>query len=250
MAADSLGAALLRLPPSWHGFWFDTVDSTQDAARAAAGRGAADRSLFVADYQRAGRGRQGRTWFAEPGAALLMSILFREISRESDIKPWRFTSLAALSVVEAIQPLLASGAVAIKWPNDVMLDDRKVAGILAETRWDGRELQAIVGIGLNVTASPEMVDATTLAKHTDGPIDRGDVLLRVIQRLEYWLGQPDRTLHHAWQVHLWRRGQRLRLHDLGHEEEVVVLSVDPDGTLEVLRADGTRLRTSTGELLA
>ena len=248
MAADSLAAALLRLPSAWHGYWFETVDSTQDAARAAAGRGAADRSLFVADYQRAGRGRQGRAWLSERGAALLMSILFRENSSQS--RPWRFTSLAALSVVEAIRPLLALGNVGIKWPNDVMLDDRKVAGILAETHWDGRELQAIVGVGLNVSASPEMPGVTTLARNTDGPIDRGDVLLRIVGRLEYWLGQPDDTLHHAWQTHLWGRGQQLRLLDLDREEDVVVLGVDADGSLEVQRADGTRLRTSTGELLA
>jgi BirA family transcriptional regulator, biotin operon repressor / biotin---[acetyl-CoA-carboxylase] ligase len=249
MASDSLAAALLRLPPPWHGFWFDTVDSTQDAARAAASRGAVDRSLFVADFQRAGRGRQGRTWLAEPGAALLMSILFKGILSGSDVKPWRFTSLAALSVVEAVQPLLASGHVAIKWPNDVMLEDRKVSGILAETRWDGRKLQAIVGIGLNVTASPENVDATTLARYADGPVDRGDVLLRIVDRLEYWLSEPDERLHEAWQGHLWRRGQRLTLLDLGQEEEVVVVRVDADGTLEVQRADGSRHRTTSGELL-
>jgi BirA family transcriptional regulator, biotin operon repressor / biotin---[acetyl-CoA-carboxylase] ligase len=249
MASDSLAAALLRLPPPWHGFWFDIVDSTQDVARAAASRGAVDRSLFVADYQRAGRGRQGRTWLAEPGAALLMSILFKELGRGPAVKPWRFTSLAALSVVEAIQPLLASGQAAIKWPNDVMLDDRKVAGILAETRWDGRELQAIVGIGLNVTASPEAVEAATLARYADGPVDRGDVLLRIIDRLEYWLGQPGEALHETWQAHLWRRGQRLTLVDVGQEEEVVVVKVDADGTLEVERADGTRHHTTSGELL-
>jgi BirA family biotin operon repressor/biotin-[acetyl-CoA-carboxylase] ligase len=250
MPADSLAAALLRLPPAWHGYWFDTVDSTQDAARAAAARGAADRSLFVADYQRAGRGRQGRAWLAEPGAALLMSILFRET--ESQLRPWRFTSLAAVSVVEAIQPRLASGSIGIKWPNDVMLNGLKVAGILAETRWDGRELQAIVGIGLNVSASPEMAAATTLASSTDGPIDRGDVLLRIVERLNYWLSQPDEALHNAWQSHLWGRGQRLRLVDVGvgHDEDVIVLDVDIEGSLEVQRADGSRLRTTTGELLA
>jgi BirA family transcriptional regulator, biotin operon repressor / biotin---[acetyl-CoA-carboxylase] ligase len=249
MAGDSLAAALLRLPPTWHGFWFDTVDSTQEAARAAAGRGAVDRSLFVADYQRAGRGRQGRVWLAEPGAALLMSILFRRVANVS--RPWRFTSLASVSVVQAVQPLLARGSIAIKWPNDIMLDDRKVAGILAETSWDGRWLQAIVGVGLNVWASPPDIDsATTLGQSTDGPVDRGDVLLRIVDRLDYWLTQSDEELHTTWQSYLWRRGQHLRLVELGYEEDVVVVAARPDGSLEVERADGSRHVTTTGELLA
>jgi len=211
MPADSLAAALLRLPAFWHGYWFDSVDSTQAAARAAASRGAADRSLFVADFQRAGRGRQGRTWLAEPGAELLMSILFQRHERES--RPWRFTSLAALSVLEAIEPLLTSPSAAIKWPNDVMLSDQKVAGILAETSWDGQLLRAIVGVGLNVSGAPDVANATTLARHADGPVDRGDVLLRIVNRLDYWLLQPDDVLHATWQEHLWRRCQRLRLVD-------------------------------------
>lgn len=250
MPLDSLAAALLRLPASWHAFWFDTVDSTQAAARAAASHGAADRSLFVADFQRAGRGRQGRTWLAEPGAALLMSILFQR--HEAESRPWRFTSLAALSVVEAIEPLLTSpsASAAIKWPNDVMLGDQKVAGILAETSWDGQRLQAIVGVGLNVSGAPEMANATTLAKHADGPVDRGDVLLRIVDRLDYWLLKPDDALHATWQEHLWRRGQRLHLVDLDREEDVIVLGVQPDGSLEVQRADGSHLITTTGELLA
>jgi len=248
MPGDSLAAALLRLPASWHGFWFDTVDSTQAAARAAASRGAADRSLFVADFQRAGRGRQGRTWLAEPGAALLMSILFRR--HEAESRPWRFTSLAALSVLEAIEPLLTQPIAAIKWPNDIMLGDQKVAGILAETSWNERLLQAIVGVGLNVGAAPEMPDAATLAAHTDGPVDRGDVLLRIVERLDYWLLQPDDVLHQTWQGHLWRRGQRLRLVELDREEDVVILGVRPDGSLEVQRADGSTYVTTTGELLA
>jgi BirA family biotin operon repressor/biotin-[acetyl-CoA-carboxylase] ligase len=247
MPADSLAAALLRLPPAWHGFWFDAVDSTQSAARAAANRGAPDRSLFVADFQHAGRGRQGRTWLAEPGAALLISILFREAARES--RPWRFTSLAAVSVVEAIRPLVAQASVAIKWPNDVMLDDQKVAGILAETTWDGRVLQAIVGIGLNVSVAPEVAGATTLALHADGPVDRGGVLLRLVDRLDHWLTQPDEALNATWHSQLWRRGQRLRLLDLGQTEEVIVLGARPDGSLEIERADGSRHVTTTGELL-
>src|ERR1051326_5424969 len=138
MATDRLAAAVVGLRAPWYGQSFKEVASTQDLARAAAASGAPDRSIFVAEYQRAGRGRQGRTWLAPPGTALLMSILFRETTSPSMPVPWRFTSLVSLSIAQAVDELLPACSPSIKWPNDLMLGDRKVAGVLAETRFDGR----------------------------------------------------------------------------------------------------------------
>ena len=148
MATDRLAAAVDALAPPWQGHYYAALESTQDEARAAGRVGAPDRSIYVSDYQRSGRGRQGRTWLAAPGTALLLSILFRD----TDVapRPWRWTSLASVALVEATDELLVTKKAAIKWPNDVMLDDRKVAGILAENTWDGRQLLAIVGVGVNV----------------------------------------------------------------------------------------------------
>ena len=78
MASDGLAEALQALPAAWHARYFDAVESTQDEARAAARLGAPSRAIFVADFQRAGRGRQGRAWVAGPGAALMVSIVFRD----------------------------------------------------------------------------------------------------------------------------------------------------------------------------
>src|SRR5262245_40536809 len=147
MPADSLASAVGSLPAPWTGHYFDTVDSTQFEARDAGRRGARGRSVFVANFQRAGRGRQARTWLAEPGSALLMSVLCREARAEA--RPWRFTSLASLALIESLQAIAPGHNLAVKWPNDVMLDDSKVAGILAETAWNGHDLQAIVGVGVN-----------------------------------------------------------------------------------------------------
>jgi BirA family transcriptional regulator, biotin operon repressor / biotin---[acetyl-CoA-carboxylase] ligase len=243
MPADSLAVAVDSLPAAWTGHYFDTVDSTQDVARAAARDGAPGRSLFVADYQSAGRGRHARTWLAAPGTALLMSILFREA--HADPRPWRFTSLASIALLESLQPVVPGRKLAVKWPNDVMLDDKKLAGVLAETSWNGHDLQAIVGLGLNVTTSPALPGVTHL-----GQVDRGQLLLRLVARLDHWLGRPDGCLVAAWQACLWRRGQRLRLLDLGRDEHVTVLGADADGSLRVCLADGTERRTVTGELLA
>lgn len=248
MPSDSLASAVRGLPSPWQGFWFDSVDSTQDVAREAARHGTPGQSIFVADFQSAGRGRQGRTWTAEPGTALLMSLLFRE--RGAQPRPWRYTSLASLALVETIQPLVATGAAAIKWPNDVMLDGRKVAGVLAETSFNGDDLQAIVGVGLNVATAPPLPGATALVEHADSPIDRGELLLRFVERLEHWLHRAFEDVHATWQGHLWARGQRLRLVDLGETNDVVVLGVREDGALLVQMPDRTQRVTTTGELLA
>jgi biotin-(acetyl-CoA carboxylase) ligase len=133
----------------------------------------------------------------------------------------------------------------------MLRNDEKVAGVLAETTWDGRELQVIVGIGLNVSAAPaDVPGATCLQATVDGRIDRGELLLTFVSQVESLLSRPDELVHDEWQSRLWRRGQRLRLLDRGVEEEVVVLGANRDGSLHVQASDGSERTTATGELLA
>jgi BirA family biotin operon repressor/biotin-[acetyl-CoA-carboxylase] ligase len=255
MASDGLVEALHNLPGYWQGHYFAATDSTQDDARAASRVGAPSRSIFVADYQRAGRGRQGRTWLAGPGEALLLSAVFRENLPVPT--PWRWTSVASVALVAAIQEVLPDlgPALAIKWPNDVLLNDRKVAGVLAETMSDGQQLVAIVGVGVNVNADEAELagviggTAISLRIAVGRPVDRGQLLLTFVQRIDSWLERPRAELHAAWVARLWGRGQRVRLLDLGRDEEVVVLGADLDGSLLVRLADGTERRTTTGELI-
>jgi BirA family biotin operon repressor/biotin-[acetyl-CoA-carboxylase] ligase len=252
MVDDELAAAVEALPPHWHAHYFAVVDSTQDEARAASRSGAPHRSIFVADYQRAGRGRQGRAWVATPGVALLLSVVFRDTAATPI--PWRWTSLVSVALAEAIEDILPSLKPAIKWPNDVLLNDRKVAGILAETSWDGRELLAVVGVGVNVrTELADLADvggtATSLRVASGQAVDRGRLLHAFVNRLDAWLERPSSDRDAAWQARLWGRGQRLRLVDLGREEEVVVLGAAPDGSLRVRLPDGTERSTTTGELI-
>jgi BirA family biotin operon repressor/biotin-[acetyl-CoA-carboxylase] ligase len=171
--------------------------------------------------------------------------------REDTVRPWRYTSVASLALVHTIDRLFPQAAPAIKWPNDVMLYDKKVAGVLAETTWDGRELQVVVGVGVNVSAPPaDVPDSTCLQAAAEARIDRGDLLLTLVSRLEDLLSQPDDAVHDQWQSRLWRRGQRLRLLDRGLEDEVVVLGANRDGSLRVRTGDGAERTTTTGELLA
>jgi BirA family biotin operon repressor/biotin-[acetyl-CoA-carboxylase] ligase len=250
MARDPLAVAVGALPAGWHGQYFEAIDSTQDVARSAARLGAPSQSVFVADYQRAGRGRQGRSWLASPGVALMLSVVFRE--ETSEPAPWRWTSLASVALVEAIEELLPDVRAAIKWPNDVLLNDRKVAGILAETSSDGQHLVAVVGVGVNVNtdaAELTQLNATSLRLAGGHQVDRGELLLAFLRRMDHWRTRLPSELHDVWQARLWGRGQKLRMIDLGREAEVVVLGAEPDGSLRVRLPDGTIHRTTTGELI-
>lgn len=249
---DGLAAAVAALAPPWQGFFFPELGSTQDEARRLVRtHGAPTGTIVVADYQHAGRGRQGRTWTAPPGSALLMSVVFRESTAQP--VPWRWTCTASMALIDAIDNLTLAAKPAIKWPNDIMLDDAKVAGILAETSWDGRELVAIVGVGINVRTSESdlaVLDrpATSLAVATAAPVHRPALFTMLVDRMRVWSLQPWPALQAAWSARLWGRGQRVLLQDLGTRQDVVVIGVSSDGGLRVRMADGTERTTISAEL--
>ena len=160
---------------------FRLTDSTNARAREFAGRGAPHGTLVTAAEQSAGRGRQGRTWSAPAGRALLCSIVVRE-------PPRLLPLVAGVAVAEVVESSVA-GVAAIKWPNDVLVDGRKVAGILVEARM--QEGWAVVGIGLNVALRaedfpPDLRDrAGTLGLE---PSAIEPALAALLRALERWLG--------------------------------------------------------------
>lgn len=153
--------------------------STNDTARDLAAAGAPHGTLVTADEQTAGRGRQGRTWTAPRGRALLMSVVVRD-------PPALLPLAAGAAVAEAV-----GTRATVKWPNDVLLDGRKVAGILAEGR--PAEGWAVLGIGLNVAVRPE--DFPDDLRARAGTLGRGPeavepVLADLLGLLARWLGAP------------------------------------------------------------
>src|ERR1044071_7260555 len=128
--------------------YFDSIGSTNNEALAWAASGVRDLSLVIAEEQTAGRGRLDRKWFTPRGTALAFSLILRPTPEE---KPYltRVVGLAALAVADSLR---TRGLVAqIKWPNDVLLNGRKVSGILVESVWSGEEVDCVVtGIGMNV----------------------------------------------------------------------------------------------------
>ncbi len=242
------------LPPAWHATFVAETLSTQDLARAALKSGAPAPTVFVADYQTAGRGRQGRQWVAPPGSSLVLSILFREAG--ADAQPLRYTFLTSVALAEAVERVAPGLTPAIKWPNDLMLNGRKAAGVLAESAWDGERLAVIVGVGANVRLDDAVFarlgTATAIEREAGHPVDRGALFLALVERLAAWHDQPMKAIRDTWQTRLWGQGQRLRLRGIeGDEREQVglVLGVEEDGALRVQLDDGSVVRTTTCELI-
>jgi BirA family transcriptional regulator, biotin operon repressor / biotin---[acetyl-CoA-carboxylase] ligase len=163
------------------------TDSTNTRARELALRGAPNGTLVTAAEQTAGRGRQGRTWSAPPGRALLCSLVIRE--------PPRLLPLAAgVAVAEVVGP-----AAMLKWPNDVLRDGRKLAGILVEGR--PQEGWAVLGIGLNAALRVE--DLPSELHDTAGTMglevaDVEPTLERLLRALERWVGAGDAAVVEAF----------------------------------------------------
>jgi BirA family biotin operon repressor/biotin-[acetyl-CoA-carboxylase] ligase len=161
------------------------TDSTNERGRALAEAGAPHGTLVTADEQLAGRGRQGRAWTAPPRSAVLMSVVLRELTETLPLA-------AAVAVSEAL-PVEA----AIKWPNDVWIAERKVAGILIEARpLDG---WAVLGIGLNVTTEefPPELHATSLAL-AGATMSHDEALAALLDTLERWLAASPSSVLAAW----------------------------------------------------
>jgi BirA family transcriptional regulator, biotin operon repressor / biotin---[acetyl-CoA-carboxylase] ligase len=211
-----------------------TTTSTNDQARALARAGAPHGALVTAAEQSAGRGRQGRAWSAPPGQALLLSLVLRD-------PPALLPLAAALAVAEVAGP-----DARIKWPNDVLLDGRKVAGVLAEGRMD--EGWAVLGIGLNVALRveelpPELhATAGTLGLR---PADVEPTLDRLLVALEGALGQAgSAALLDAYRDRDALLGREVRW--AGGRGRGA--GIDGAGRLVVELADGGRTALSAGEV--
>jgi BirA family biotin operon repressor/biotin-[acetyl-CoA-carboxylase] ligase len=155
----------------WEIRWFDEIDSTNRYVREQARLGAPAGLVAVADHQTAGRGRLGRSWESPPGANLLASVLLRPGLKPAELH--LCTMAVALAAIDACQEVAGVGAV-LKWPNDLLVDGAKVAGILAEAEFNGDELAGVVvGIGINVGwPGPPGAGGTSLRAAGGSPVDR------------------------------------------------------------------------------
>lgn len=164
-----------------------TTASTQDVVRQAAAAGAPEGHVAVADEQTHGRGRQGRAWVAPVGSALLASVLLRPAVAASQLPP--LALVVGLALHDALAPLVPPGRLRLKWPNDLLLDGRKLAGVLVEASLRGDRPEAVVaGFGINLTPAALPPDvaarAACLAEATGSTPERDDILARALVALD------------------------------------------------------------------
>lgn len=206
------------------------LDSTNAKARALAAGGAPHGTLVTATEQTAGRGRHGRTWAGPPGGALLMSLILRE---HDALLPLR----AGLAVAD-----VAHARALIKWPNDVLVDRRKVAGILVEGR--PQEGWAVLGIGVNVAV--DLADLPPELRATAGTLGRADVepfLAELLAALEARLREPVRATVTALRARDALRDRPLRWSD----GEGTGVGIDDDGRL-IVRTTDSLIALDAGEV--
>lgn len=269
MDRNSLAQALEGLPLGLLVFYPKT-GSTNDEAVKLAQAGGPDLSLVVADEQTAGRGRFSRRWFTPQGTALAFSLVlfphrtWEQSSAQSagTILP-RLTALGALAVCDVLKVRYQLEA-QIKWPNDVLVGRRKLAGVLAEAIWDGERLEAVVlGIGLNVASNsvppPDelLFPATCLEDCWMAPIDelkRLALLRAILERILYWRVRISGVeFIQAWQANLaflneWVWIIPVQTEDAQRAIKARILGLEVDGSMRVENEHGIISRYISAEV--
>ena len=228
-----------------------SVGSTMDLARDLAKRGAAEGATVVAEEQTTGRGRFDRAWVSPPFQNLYLTVALRP---DRALLP--SVNMAATLATRQTAADVAGASPAVKWPNDVRIDGRKLAGILIEAEFEGGEPAfALVGIGLNVNLDvsrhPEIAETAASLRSVSGrEFERESVLESLLRNLDEWLrraksGEP---IAERWADSLETLGKRVRLRWKERVVEGIAESVDERGGLVVLRDDGIRQTVAAGEV--
>ena len=234
--------------------YFDSIGSTNNEALAWATSDAKDLSVVIADEQTAGRGRLDRKWFTPKGTALAFSLILHPTAEE---KPYltRMVGLAALAVVDALQ---TRGLIdQIKWPNDVLLNGRKVAGILVESVWSGEEVDCLViGIGMNIlkgAVPPNALlqfPATSLEESLGPDVEREEILhdiLAGIIALRPHIGSD--SFIASWEKVLAFRGEQVQVEE-GDGNQITgrLLGLEYDGSLRLSDEQSNSLTVRFGDV--
>ncbi len=230
----------------------DTVSSTNDYLRLRRGDFHERLTLAVAEWQTAGRGATGR-WQSERGANLLFSLLLHPTMLEA-------TDLFLLSQVACLAVCLAlretGGDFSVKWPNDVYIGDRKVAGILIENELRGKRVSdCVVGMGVNVSQrefAPDAPNPTSLALALGREADRSQVLDSILHRFDTLYAKLERgnfdEVREEYLQHLYRRGETRAYRDTAGEFRARLETVEPSGHLVLLDEEGARRRYAFKEV--
>jgi BirA family biotin operon repressor/biotin-[acetyl-CoA-carboxylase] ligase len=225
------GGAASPCPP-WALTAFPEIHSTQDVAIQAAAAGCPSRTGYIAARQTQGRGRGGRLWQAPEG-----NLNFSGVLRPGPVVPMpaQWSLMAAVALHHALASTLPSPAqLSLKWPNDVLLDGAKLAGILIDSAVtpEGRLDWVVIGIGVNLAETPRLPDRATtcLARH-GVTVPPAELASRLMTALDHWAGQALPTIRAAWLARAHPAGTPLRVHVGSHVIEGIFDGLGEDGSL-------------------
>ena len=235
---------------------FDQVDSTQNIAHELVKAGAAEGTLVVAEQQTAGRGRRGRNWFSPKGKGVWMSLILRpNISLQ--FTP-QLTLLAAVALCRTLQAFVPH-KVGIKWPNDLLIQGRKVSGILLESSAEDERLNYVIaGIGISVNLTEEdysdelKVKATSLFMESGKLIERELLICQFLAQFEQlydlYIQQGFAPIRTLWETLTISLHQPIRVQTTQGWVEGIAHSIDEMGALVVTKADGQVAKLYSGDL--
>lgn len=235
--------------------YYDETDSTNNRAKDSGEKNGAHGTLFIADKQSAGKGRRGRVWESPSGKSIYMTILLRpEITPD---KAPMLTLVMGLSAAEGIRKV--SGIEAeIKWPNDIVMNKKKVCGILTEMATEMEYVNyVVIGVGINVNQKyfPEEIKetATSLYEETGNVYRRSGLIAAVLERFEKnyetFLEAGDLSgIRKAYDSILVNRGQEVKILEPGNEYTAVAEGINKNGELIVMLPDGRRKNIFAGEV--
>ena len=241
-----------------HIYLFGEVSSTNAVLRQLAQNGAREGTVLLAESQTEGRGRLGKSWFSPPGVNLYASVLFRPAIGPSEASVFSF--IASLALADTIRRLGLSPA--IKWPNDILVEKRKVAGVLSEIATSGDRLDyVILGVGVNINVEGKALLAAlgeagraagSLAGLAGREIDRNAFTADFLDSLDEWLlihqGQGAEALLRAWRDRDILTGRRVEVREQGVTFDGKALGVDADGHLLVEDSKGRTRKVVAGEI--
>lgn len=233
------------------------IDSTNDAALALAVEGAAEGTVVVAEEQTAGRGRFGRKWFSEKSSGIYLSVILRPNLSPADAPA--LTLMAGLAAHRALSA--ATGLeVDIRWPNDLLVNHKKVCGILTEMNAElGRLHHVVLGIGVNVnnrTMPSELGSmATSLRIEGGRSYSRAQILVGLLKELERYYkllkNEGNAPIIRAWaKASTYAEGKTIRVRTSTEDFQAVTAGLDPNGMLRIRRGDGKEESLISGEILA
>lgn len=231
----------------------DTVSSTMDVAFRLGMEGAVEGTLVCAEGQTKGKGRLGRHWNSPKGKGIYMSVILRPSLPPTEVA--QLTLLAAVAVCEAISRV--SGVAArIKWPNDILVENRKLAGILTELSAETDRVRfVVIGIGINVNTSLSVLppQATSLKEEVQKKISRVELLQEILRELENWYERLKKQ-GFAPVVERWKElsstlGKRVRLVDPGGEVEGEAVDLDKTGALMIRNDAGLIVSKISGDVV-